>query len=172
MNTKIVRGRVWKFGDNISTDIMMPGQTLHGKVPKERMQEYCMVAIRPEFPKEVKPGDIIVAGRNFGCGSSRPAPINFIALKVGCIVAESFAGIFFRNAISMGFPVVELPSITLLFEDGDLGEVDFECGIVMNLDTGASLSFSRYPDLIMDILESGGMLELLRKESKESTIRN
>ena len=161
---KVASGRVWKFGDNVSTDLMMPGQTLHGKVPKDEMHKYCMIAIRPEFPKEVKPGDIVVGGKNFGCGSSRPAPDNFAALKIGCVLASSFAAIFYRNAISIGLPVIELPGVDGLFQDGDQGEVDFTNGRVTNLTSSMSMSFPPYPDEIVRIIEAGGMLAVLRQE--------
>jgi 3-isopropylmalate/(R)-2-methylmalate dehydratase small subunit len=159
-----IKGRVWKFGDDMSTDLMMPSSARFGKVPEEEQKYSCMAAIRPEFSREVKPEDIMIAGRHCGSGSSRPAPRMFVSLQVGCIVAESFSPVFFRNAIAIGFPVIEAPGVTKEFEDGDQAEVDLEKGEVRNLTTGKVIRFKPYPDIIKKVFDLGGVKALLKKE--------
>ncbi len=114
-NKYIRRGRVWKFGDDLNADLMMPGYTLWGKVAQEELHLYCMRANRPEFATQVRPGDIVVGGKNFGCGSSRPAAENFRALGVGCLLADSFSQIFFRNTINLAMPMLSHPATTATF---------------------------------------------------------
>jgi 3-isopropylmalate/(R)-2-methylmalate dehydratase small subunit len=158
----VISGRVWKFGDNVSTDYMMPSFA-HSGTPAE-MAQYCMYSIRPEFAASVQPGDIIVGGRNFGCGSSRPASNNLATLGIACVVAESLARIFFRNSINLGFPVLPCPGVYDAFEEGDMMQVDFDAGEVKNLTTGIVLHTDTLPDTAARILEAGGVVELLRRE--------
>lgn len=162
---EVLQGRVWKFGDNISTDLMMPGFTLHGKVPKEKMKEYCMKANRPEFAGSVKRGDIMVAGKNCGCGSSRPAPDNLTGLGVSCVIADSCASIFFRNCIAVGLPAVEAMGVSRMFNEGDTARVDFKECTITNLTSGQVCSFTPYPREVMEIMKYGGVIGLLRNES-------
>lgn len=161
----IVKGQVWKFGDRISTDLMQPGFTPSGASPEVAAQ-YCMRSNRPDFAEQVQPGDIIVGGQNFGCGSSRAAAQNLVTLRVGCVLAESIARIFFRNAINLGFPVLPVPTITEFCAEGDEVQVNFQTGEIRNLTTGkimhtAPLSEDSPP---MQILKAGGMMAILENE--------
>jgi len=158
----IIRGRIWKLGENIDTDLLMPTSTYYGKLPREEMPRYCLQAVIPEFACTVKPGDIIVAGKNFGCGSSRPATFNLIDLGVGCVVTESAGAIFFRNSISMGFPLIICSGITDFFEDGQNGEVHLDEGIIVNLDSGREMKFEPYPSFLLEIIHKGGVLSFFR----------
>ena len=162
MSLENIEGRVWKFGDNISTDLLQPGFT-RGETPEERAA-FCMRANRPEFASEVKPGDIIVAGKNFGCGSSRPASANLITLGVSCVIAESFSRLFFRNSINLGFPVLDCKGIQDVFEEGDVLQANFHTGEVKNLTSGKVLQTTQLPEVAMRILDKGGVVALLREE--------
>ncbi len=158
----IIKGKVWKFGDNIGTDYIMPGFT-QGTTPEARAT-FCMRAIRPEFAKEVKPGDVIVGGKNFGCGSSRPATRNFMTLGVSCAIAESFARTFFRISVHLGFPILYCKGVSTAFTEGDILEANFKTGEVKNLTTGKVLQAEPLPEIAMKILDAGGVVELLKKE--------
>ncbi len=154
-------GRVWKFGDDVSTDLLAPGA--YAVAPLEERKRHVLEAVRPEFPREVRPGDVVVAGRNFGCGSSREtAPEGLQALGVACVVAESFARIFFRNAVALGLPVLPCPGVWALFEDGDLAEVVVAQARVRNPRTGRELQGQPLPEVMVEILQAGGILERLR----------
>ncbi|MCS7173619.1 MAG: hypothetical protein N0A24_09665 [Armatimonadetes bacterium] len=135
---QLLRGRVWKFGHDISTDLLAPGA--YAVAPLEERKHHVLEAVRPEFAREVRPGDVVVAGRNFGCGSSREtAPEGLLALGVACVLAESFARIFFRNAVPLGLPVLPCPGVWELFEDGDEAEVVVADAWVRNPRTGREL---------------------------------
>jgi 3-isopropylmalate/(R)-2-methylmalate dehydratase small subunit len=166
MSMDLLRGRVWKFGDNVSTDLLMPTFSMFGKVAEEEMKDYCMYAERPEFAEKVKQGDLVVAGRNFGCGSSRPAAKNLLALGIGCVLADSTGAIFFRNAINLGLPVLFIKGVSEFFEDGDSAEVNLITGVVKNLRTGQMMNASPIPDELMSILRSGGIRPFLREEAR------
>ncbi|MFC2066250.1 3-isopropylmalate dehydratase [Chloroflexota bacterium] len=161
-----MEGKVWKFGDSISTDYILPGFT-RGSTAQERAS-FCMQAIRPEFAGEVRPGDVIVGGKNFGCGSSRPAPANLLTLGLGCVVAESFGRIFFRNSVNMGFPVFICKGVDAAFKEGDLLHVDIEAWEIKNLTNGKVLKLEPLPEVAMRILSSGGILALLKQEYGKS----
>src|SRR5215216_4130393 len=141
---RVLRGRVWKFGDSIETDAINP----YYRYP-------TMEAYRPEFPKEVKPGDILVAGRNFGCGSSRPG---LVLREVGivAIIAESVARLFLRNSIARAIPIFMAPGIMAIVNDGETLEVDYPAGMVRNPATGASVQLRKFPPLIEEIFAAGG----------------
>lgn len=146
MSALVVRGRTWKFGKNISTDLIMPGAILWGHVAGADRR----AAIMPNRPgwaaQEVQPGDIVVADTNFGCGSSRPAPrILREELGVGAVVAESFSRLFQRNAVNIGFPVLICPGIVQLVDEGDEIEVDVDTGLVRNLTQGTEIVGEAYP---------------------------
>ena len=158
----VVEGKVWKFGNNISTDYIMPGFT-EGETPQERAM-FCMRAIRSEFTQEVTRGDIIVGGKNFGCGSARPAAENFITLGISCVVAESFARTFFRSSISLGFPLLYCTGIYDIFNEGDILQVDFTTGEVNNLTSSKALKAEPLPEIAMRFLKTGGVVELLKQE--------
>ena len=162
MVLEVIQGKVWKFGDNISTDFMMPGFT-RGPTPEERAA-FCMRANRPEFAQEVRPGDVIVARRNFGCGSSRPAARNLITLGVACAIAESFGRILFRNSVNIGLPLLYCKGVYDAFSEGDTLEADFQAGRVRNLTTGAELQAEPLPAVAMRILSAGGVVPLLKEE--------
>jgi 3-isopropylmalate/(R)-2-methylmalate dehydratase small subunit len=157
-----LRGRVWKFGDHIDTDVMTSGKYLN--LPMEEIKRHVFEAIRPKFFEEVKPGDIIVAGRNFGSGSSREtAPAALKALGIGAVVAESFARIFYRNAIAIGLPAIVCPNVGELFNDGDEAEVSFTNGKIINRASKNSFDFAPFPDEMLRILECGGIEGLLKQ---------
>jgi len=158
---EMIRGRVWKFGDNVDTDVITPG--IFVDVPMEEMKKHVLEALDPRFPKEVRAGDIIVAGKNFGCGSSREtAPDAIKALGVGAVIAESFARIFFRNAISIGLPVLPCPGISGAFREGEEAELDISGAKVTNLSSNRVLQGQPLAKDILDILSQGGTLTLLK----------
>lgn len=162
----VAKGTVWKFGDNISTDHIKPGFT-RGTTPKEQAA-YCMQAIRPEFAQKVKTGDVIVGGKNFGSGSSRPAAQNFMTLGVSCVVAESFSRLFFRSSINLGFPLLYCTGVSAAFTEGDVLEADFEKGVVRNLTSGKALQAEPLHDIPMQLLRAGGVVAMLRIEYQKS----
>jgi 3-isopropylmalate/(R)-2-methylmalate dehydratase small subunit len=152
---QMVRGRVWKFGDSIETDAINP----YYRYPTmEELKRYTMEAYRPEFAREVQPGDILIAGRNFGCGSSRPG---LVLREVGivAIIAESVARLFLRNSIARAIPIFMAPGITGIVNDGETVEVDYPSGIVRNAATGASVALRKFPPLIEEIFAAGGLPE-------------
>ena len=161
----IVSGKVWKFGDHINTDYMAPSFAL--EQPWEK-QKRSILHIHKAFTEECKPGDVIVAGRNFGCGSSREqAPANLKRLGIGCVVAESFGRIFFRNCIAIGLPIVICQGVLKLFEEGETLELDLKTSGVKNLTTGRELNGRRLSAELLRILESGGILAYLKSESEK-----
>ena len=156
---KIV-GRCWVFGDNIDTDVILPTQYLLLPDVKS-MSKYAFEPLRPNFSREVKKGDIIVAGKNFGCGSSREqAPAVLKELGVAAIVAKSFARIFYRNAINVGLPVLIVDTDPI--ESGDELEVDLGSGIVRDLTKGIELKAKPLPDFMLKILKAGGLVEYVK----------
>ncbi len=157
----LIRGRAWCFGDDVSTDALSPGQWAID--PVEVRMAHTLESLDSRFPAQVRPGDLVIAGRNFGCGSSREtAPENLQALGVACVVAESFARIFLRNAIAIGLPVLVCPGIRPEISDGDQVQVDLGAGTVRNPRTGSVLSGERLPAEMRAILAAGGILALLR----------
>jgi 3-isopropylmalate/(R)-2-methylmalate dehydratase small subunit len=162
----IIKGRVWKFGNDINTDLMMPASARYGKVPEGQAKFSCLSAIRPEFSRNIKPGDIIICGKHCGAGSSRPAPRLFMELKAGCIIADSFGPIFFRNAIAIGFPAIELPGVSKKFQDGEKAEIVLKKGIIRNLSSGDVIHFDPYPKIIQELFVLGGVKGLLKKQYK------
>jgi 3-isopropylmalate/(R)-2-methylmalate dehydratase small subunit len=159
---EIFRGRVWLFGDNVDTDVITPG--IHVDASMEEMKKHVLEALNPKFPKEVKAGDIIVAGKNFGCGSSREtAPDAIKALGIGAVVAESFARIFFRNAVSIGLPVLPCPGVSGAFREGEEAGVDVPRATVTNLSSSRTLQGQPLAKDILDILSQGGTLSLLKE---------
>ncbi len=157
-----IRGRAWKFGDNVNTDLIAPGKYL--KLSNQEMARHVMEGIDPELPKKIQPGDIIVGGSNFGCGSSRetaPAAIKYAG--VGAVVARSFARIFFRNAVNLGLPVLECPQADEV-ATGDELEIDLKHGVVKNLTRGTAYQATRLPAHVMEILNAGGLVPYLERE--------
>ncbi len=156
-------GRVWKFGDDVSTDHIIAGRYLTSTDPKV-LGEHAMENVDPQFVKKVRPGDVIVAATNFGCGSSREqAPIALKAAGVSCVVANTFARIFFRNSINIGFPVVECPGLHEKVKEGDTVTVDLGAGHVV-LPSGERMPFHPLPPNILEILNAGGLVPKLRAE--------
>ena len=153
-------GKVWKFGDNIDTDAIIPARYLNTSDPKE-LAKHCMEDADPDFVNKMKPGDIIIGGENFGCGSSREhAPIAIKAAGVSCVIAESFARIFFRNAINIGLPIVECPGIGTKVKQGDRLTVDLTAGVVV-LPSGERLSVQPFPPFMEGIVREGGWMPYL-----------
>lgn len=164
MNNTIskISGRVWKFKDNIDTDVIIPGKYLR-TTDMSVFASHVMEGIDPGFPQKVKKGDIIVAGKNFGCGSSREqAPLALKHAGVACIVAESFARIFFRNAINIGLPIIEAK---IDCEEGDIIDVDLENGIIKTKEI--SRTGTKLPDFLREILADGGLVEHRKKRATE-----
>ena len=157
-----VKGRVWKLGDKVNTDVITPGKYL--SLPMNELKRHVLEPLVPEFHKKVKPGDVIVAGKNFGCGSSREqAPAALKALGVSAIVAEGFARIFFRNAISLGLAVVVCEGIWEATEEGDLIEINLETGRLTNLRLGQTFATKPLSKQMIEMLKAGGAISLLKK---------
>jgi 3-isopropylmalate/(R)-2-methylmalate dehydratase small subunit len=153
---RVLQGRVWKFGDSIETDAINP----YYRYPTmEELKQHTMEAYRPEFPREVKPGDILVAGRNFGCGSSRPGLV-LREVGIAAIVVESVSRLFLRNNIARAMPIFMAPGIVDIVEDGQTLEVDYPRGIVRNTATGKVIAMRKFPPLIERIFACGGLPEL------------
>jgi 3-isopropylmalate/(R)-2-methylmalate dehydratase small subunit len=164
---KTIVGKAWKFGDGIDTDIIIPARYLI--LPLEEMKEKTTEPLRSGFAAEFEPGGLIVAGKNFGCGSSREqAPAVLKALGVSAIVADSFARIFFRNAINLGVPLVECPGISRQIEEGDTVEVDLSEGKIRVIGQGAEFVGSVLPDFLLEILEDGGLVKHLTKGDQKT----
>jgi 3-isopropylmalate/(R)-2-methylmalate dehydratase small subunit len=156
------KGRVWKYGDDVNTDVIFPGKYTYQPMEPAEMAQHAMEDLDPDFAKGVQPGDVIVAGKNFGCGSSREQAATCLkAAGVAAIVAPSFARIFFRNAINSGLPVVELAQGTEAIAMGDEVEVDFAAGIVRH--KGTDYRFPALPPEVLAILEDGGLIPHVRK---------
>lgn len=161
--------KVWKFGDNISTDLMMPGDEVITKpgLSDEEAARYCMNANRPDWAPQVKKGDIIIAGHNWGCGSSRPAARMFKTLGISVIVADSMSRLFFRNAVNIAMPVLICHGASEAFEEGDLARVNLETGEVTNLTRGVTLRGEALPadSPPAQILKAGGLASFMQQES-------
>ena len=154
-----IKGKVWKFGDDINTDEIIPARYLITTDPKE-LAKHVMEDADPQFPQKVQPGDIIVAGKNFGCGSSREhAPLAIKGAGISAIIAESFARIFYRNAINLGMIVIESPEIAKDTDEGDILEIDTEKGIVKNITKGKEYKIKPLPEDLKKIQEAGGLME-------------
>lgn len=167
---EVLRGRVWKFGDNISTDLLAPVDSAFDALTTGDRVELCMSAERPDFGKEVRSGDIVVGGRNFGCGSSRPVAKSLIKLGVSCVLAESISAIFFRNSINLGLPALTVSGITRFFQEGHQGAVNLREGWIHNLSTDQRTAFEPMPPEIIRILEAGGLVPYLKIEAAEGRL--
>lgn len=156
-------GTVHKYGDNVDTDVIIPARYLNTADHKE-LASHCMEDIDPDFVKNVKEGDIIVANMNFGCGSSREhAPIAIKASGVSCVIAKTFARIFYRNAINTALPILECDEAVEKIRNGDHVEVDFDTGIITNLTTNETYQSQPFPEFIKDIINAGGLLNSIRR---------
>jgi len=166
----IIKGKVWKFKDNIDTDVIIPARYLNTSDPKE-LALHCMEDYDSEFVKKMNQGDIIIAGRNFGCGSSREhAPIALKAAGVSCIIAKSFARIFFRNAINIGLPIFESEEIAEQCSGGDFLEVDTIKGIIKNINKDRAYKLNPLPAFIQNIISLGGLRKYVKEEVKRREV--
>ncbi|MFH1905015.1 MAG: 3-isopropylmalate dehydratase small subunit [bacterium] len=153
------KGKTWKYGDNVNTDEIIPARYLNTSDPKE-LAEHCMEDIDASFAKCVKKGDIIVAQENFGCGSSREhAPISIKTSGVSCIIANTFARIFYRNAINIGLPILECKEAVKDADKGDILEVDLSAGTILNLTKNKSYKSRPFPKFIQDLISAGGLMK-------------
>lgn len=153
-------GKVWLFGDEINTDLIFPHSAFRSS-PEEQCR-LCMSDNRPGWSSMVEKGDILIAGRNFGTGSSRPGAVVLKRLGLAGMVAESFNGLFYRNCISYGFPAISVPGVSAAFEEGDMAEIDAAAGTIKNLRTGEVLSGNRLSQSMIDMIDAGGIDEVLK----------
>lgn len=162
MENSTYKGKAFKFGDDVDTDAVIPGTYLIFNTPEE-LSQYTFCGVRPDFVKQVQPGDIIVGGSNFGCGSSREhAPLALIGSKVSCVIAKSFARIFYRNSINVGLPLIECAEADRISE-GDILEVDLGAGIVKNLTQNEEYKTVPFPDFLLQIVDDGGLIKHTQK---------
>ena len=160
------KGRAYKFGNDINTDEIIPARYLN-TTNKGDLAKHCMEDADKDFAKKVRPGDVIVAGKNFGCGSSREhAPVAIKAAGVSCVIAESFARIFFRNSINVGLPIVESPEAAKSIKNGDLLDVNTASGVVKNITRRESYKIEKYPPFMQKIIKAGGLINSLKKGSR------
>lgn len=158
------RGSVFKYGDNIDTDVIIPARHLSTADPEE-LKKYCMEDIDKEFASKVKPGDIMVGQKNFGCGSSREhAPIAIKASGISCVIAESFARIFYRNSFNIGLPIIESIDAAKGIDDGDEVEIDFESGEITNITKGETYKGQPYPEFIQRIIQKDGLVNYVNEK--------
>ena len=160
-----LKGKAWKYGDNVDTDVIIPARYLNVSTPQE-LARHCMEDIDAAFAGAVRPGDVIVAGENFGCGSSREhAPLAIKGAGVSCVVARSFARIFYRNAINVGLPILECPAADSTETDHQL-KIDLKAGQVHNLTTGRVYQAEPYPSFLMELISAGGLVPYTRQRIK------
>ncbi|MBE6026926.1 MAG: 3-isopropylmalate dehydratase small subunit [Clostridiales bacterium] len=160
------QGRVHKYGNNVDTDVIIPARHLNTQDHKE-LASHCMEDIDKDFINKVQQGDIMVAGDNFGCGSSREhAPIAIKAAGIDCVIANTFARIFYRNAINIGLPIMECPEASEKIEAGDEVEVDFDSGVIKNLTKGEEYKAHPFPESIQKIIKAGGLLNSIAEDNK------
>lgn len=161
---KAAEGKVFKFGDNVDTDVIIPARYLNSSDPKE-LALHCMEDIDKEFVNKVSAGDIIVAEKNFGCGSSREhAPIAIKAAGVSCVIAETFARIFYRNAINIGLPIIECKEAALEIKAGDEVEVNFDTGVITDKTTGKSFQGQAFPPFMQKIIDCDGLVNYINQK--------
>lgn len=160
MNAK---GFAHLYGDNVDTDVIIPARYLNTSDPKE-LAVHCMEDIDKDFRQKAKPGDLIVGGLNFGCGSSREhAPMAIKASGISCVIAKTFARIFYRNAINIGLPILECPEASEKIQDGDEISIDFDTGIIQNITRNEQYQAEPFPDFIKEIIQKGGLLKSIGK---------
>ena len=157
-------GKVFKYGDNVDTDVIIPARYLNSSDPAE-LATHCMEDIDKDFIKNVQKGDIIVASKNFGCGSSREhAPIAIKAAGVSCVIAETFARIFYRNAINIGLPIIECPAASQGIEAGDDVEIDFDSGLITNHTKGTTFQGQAFPEFMQKIINAEGLINYINNK--------
>ncbi len=158
------KGRVFKYGDNVDTDVIIPARYLNSSDPKE-LALHCMEDIDKEFVNKVQNGDIMVATKNFGCGSSREhAPIAIKASGISCVIADTFARIFYRNAINIGLPIIECPEAANAISAGDEVEVDFDSGVITDVTTGKTFQGQAFPEFMQKIIDLGGLVNYINEK--------
>ena len=158
------KGLVFKYGDNVDTDVIIPARYLNSSDPKE-LSMHCMEDIDKNFVSMVKEGDIIVAQKNFGCGSSREhAPIAIKASGVSCVIAQTFARIFYRNAINIGLPIIECPEAAMEISSGDEVEVDFNTGVIKDITKGTVYQGQSFPEFMQKIIDAGGLINYINEK--------
>jgi len=159
---KKVQGRVHKYGDDVNTDVIIPARYLNIH-DMDELSTHCMEDIDPDFVNKAKPGDIIVAEDNFGCGSSREhAPVVIKQRGISCVIANTFARIFYRNAINIGLPILECPEAGKAIQDGDEVAIDFETGVITNLTKNETYQAAPFPEFIQEIIDKGGLLASIK----------
>ena len=159
-------GKVFKYGDNVDTDVIIPARYLNTSDPKE-LASHCMEDIDLNFANNVKPGDIIVANKNFGCGSSREhAPIAIKESGISCVIASTFARIFYRNAINIGLPILECDEAVKSIEAGDELEVNFDTGVIKNLTKDEEYQVEAFPEIMQNIINNNGLIGYIKNKNK------
>lgn len=162
-----IEGDVWKFGDDISTDLIISGKYKFETLDMGKLSKHAMEGADPDFNEKVNEGDVIVAGENFGCGSSREqAPLVLKELGIGAIISKFFARIFYRNAINVGIPVIENEKIPEITDEGDTLKIDLEAGKVKNITKDETFEVETLPDFLLQVLEDGGLVEQYKKKGK------
>lgn len=159
-----VQGKTYKYGDNVDTDVIIPARYLNTPDAKE-LAAHCMEDIDKSFAGTVKPGEILVAGRNFGCGSSREhAPLAIKTCGIACVIAATFARIFYRNALNIGLPILECPEAAAAIQAGDEVSVDFDTGVIVDVTTGRSFQGEPFPPFMQELIAAGGLAAYLRQD--------
>ena len=160
------RGKAFVFGDDVNTDVILPGKYLNVTDPQE-LASHCMESADPQFAREAHPGDVLVAHRNFGCGSSREhAPLSIKHLGISCVIASTFARIFYRNALNIGLPILECPEAAERISAGDEVTVDFDTGRIMNVTTGISYQAEPFPPFMQDLIAAGGLASYMKSQAE------
>jgi len=168
----MLKGKVHKYGADVNTDVIIPARYLNVSEPAE-LAKHCMVDMDKDFVKRVQPGDIIMATTNFGCGSSREhAPLAIKTVGISCIIARSFARIFFRNAINIGLPLLECKEAVAKTGAGDILEIDLSNGKIKNLTSGMTFTASSYPDFMAELISAGGLIEYTKKRLTSRKVQN
>jgi len=161
---KAAQGTVFKYGDNVDTDVIIPARYLNSSDPKE-LATHCMEDIDKDFVNKVQTGDIIVANKNFGCGSSREhAPLSIKAAGVSCVIAETFARIFYRNAINIGLPIIECAPAAQEIAAGDTVKVDFDSGVITDVTTGKTYQGQAFPPFMQNLIDCGGLVNYINQK--------
>jgi 3-isopropylmalate/(R)-2-methylmalate dehydratase small subunit len=166
-----IKGKVHKYGADINTDVIIPARYLNMSKPDE-LAQHCMEDIDSDFVNRVQPGDIIVADTNFGCGSSREhAPLAIKAAGIGCIIAKSYARIFYRNALNIGLPILECVEAVDNTDSGDILEVEISTGVIINITRGLTFEATPFPEFMLELIESGGLIEYTKRKIASSSQR-
>ncbi|MCK8826195.1 3-isopropylmalate dehydratase small subunit [Natroniella acetigena] len=163
-----IKGQVWKYGDDVDTDVIIPARYLNTSNPKE-LAKHCMEDIDENFVDKMSNGDLIVAEDNFGCGSSREhAPLAIKAAGVSCVIANSFARIFYRNSINIGLPILECPEAVAGIAEGDQVEVDVDSGLIKNLTKEEEYQAAAFPEFMQELIDAGGLVNYVRRRVKNN----